>query len=281
MSQNRFAFLGEIVSRRPVLIACLSGLAAALLAAGYLNQREREIMRVAEPVGVIAASRDVAAGEAIDEGMARTVKVPRRFVQPGAIAAMEDAAGRIAAVPIRAGAQITAANARRPSELRSVAGLIPAGRRAFAISSDDSSGIAGLVKPNDMVDVMATFDLGHESSVRRTTMTIVENVQVLAVGSEVADALPAPPEKSKGRLFGGAPVAQMGSQRASVTLAASPAEAQVLAFAQASGALAIALRPFGDDAGAEKTSPTTIATITGGHDELMPMKRGYREYRGR
>lgn len=281
MSREKFALLGEIVSRRPLVVACVAGFAAFLLAAGYLSSREEDILSLAEPLDVVVASHDIAAGEMIDDGMIQVVPIPRRFVQPGAISKIIDTAGRVAAIPIRAGTQITPASARRPSEIRSIAGLVPAGRRAFSISLDDTPGISKLLKPDDTVDVLATFDLGHESSVRRTTIAVVEGTQVLATGTEIADSLPDPPRESKGKIFGNSSPYQMGAQRSTVTLAVTPAEAQSLAFAQVSGVLAIALRPFADDSGAEKTLPTTIATITGGHDELLPMRGGYREYKGR
>ena len=52
-----------------------------------------------------------------------------------------------------------------------------------------------------------------------------------------------------------------------VALAATPAEAQLLAFAEASGQIALALRPMAEEAAEERPAPTTIATITGGHDD--------------
>ncbi|MFH0800021.1 MAG: Flp pilus assembly protein CpaB [Pseudomonadota bacterium] len=273
--------IGEIVKQKPLLVACVSALAACLFAAGYLGSREASIMSVAEPVGVAVAARDIAAGEAIDENAIGMARVPRRFVQPAAFSSVSDAAGRVAVVPIRAGAHMTPANARRVGDARGLAAVIPAGRRAVAIPLDDAAGSSGIIKPYDVVDVMATFDLGQESSVRRTTLTIVEDVQVLAVGSEIADALPAPKSAAaKGGMFGGQAMVP-GRAQATATLAVTPAEAQALAFARESGALTVALRAWGDDAGAERTPPTTIATITGGHDELVPMKKGYREYKGR
>lgn len=283
MSENRFAFLGEIISKRPLLIACLAAVTAMLFAAGYLKEREAEILRVAEPVSAVIATRDIQAGELLDEGAITGKTIPLKFSEPGALGDIENASGRVAAVPIRKNAQVTAMNARLASEIKSVSPLIPAGKRAVSVALDDAGAMAGLLKPNDMVDVIATFDLGGESQVKRTTLAVAENVQVLAVGKDVADSVQRQAGKTgKSGIFGGgAPVLGPSGTQTVVTIAADPAEAQKILFAGQSGAVSLVLRPFGDDGTIEGTEPTTISTITGGHDGLIPFKKGYREYKGR
>lgn len=283
MSENRFAFLGEIISKRPLLVASLAAIMAMLFSAGYLREREAEILRVSEPVNAVIAGRDIRAGELIDEGAIVLEKIPRRFLEPVAIAEISKAAGRIAQVAIRKNSQITEANTRLVSEIKSVSPLIPAGRRAISVALDDAGGVANLLKPNDWVDVIATFDLGSEASVKRTTLAVAENVQVLAVGSEVVDSVQKDAGKNdKSGIFGGgASVPSSSRLQTVVTLAAVPIEAQKILFAGQSGAIALALRSFGDDGTIENTEPTTISAITGGHDELISLKKGYREYKGR
>lgn len=280
MSLNRYAWALETLKRRPVLVACVSAVAASLFAIGYLKSREAAIMAVAEPRPVITAARDIAPGEAIDDGAIRMTKVPARFVQPGAFGDIAHAAGRVAAIPIRAGAHITPANARRAGEGNGVAAICPAGRRAFALALDEAAGSAGFIRPDDLVDVIATFDLGQGTDVRRTTLTIAEGVPVLAVNGETADSLPAKRAPSQSGIFGGQAGLARGSQ-ATAVLAVTPIEAQALSFARDSGSLALILRPFADDAMFQKPPPTTIATITGGHDGLVPIRRQYKEYKGR
>lgn len=280
MSLIQFARIKHALSRRPIALAAAAAFVAMLFAAGYLKEREAELLHVAEPVGVVVAARDIARGEVVDEGNVASRAIPRRYVEPGAFENSDMAAGRIAFVPIRKGAQLTRATARRASRIAGLASLIPAGKRAFTIAIDDVAGVAGIIKPNDMVDVIATVDLGTEASVHRTTLAVVENVQVLAVGKELADALPARHVEEEQGIFSKRLPAIASREGMTATLAVTPAEAQVLAFVQESGAVALALRPFADESG-EDTPPTTIATITGSHEQLLPMKRGFREYRGR
>ena len=270
----------KLASDCPLLVGLGAAVAAALLAAGYLGSREASILRVTEPVAVVVSARDIAAGEQVDEASVRTVEVPRRFVQPGAFHAVAEAAGRIAALPIRAGAHLTPANARRPSEAHRLAALVPPGLRAVVVLLEE--GGAEIVRPDDVVDVLATFDLGSEAAVRRTTLTVASGLRVIAVGGDVADALPpAPRPGSPSGIFGAALPAPSSRAGGLVALAATPAEAQLVAFAQASGRIDLALRPLATEEAGDRPPPTTIATVTGGHDELAPIKRSFREYRGR
>lgn len=270
-----------ILERRPWAIAALAAAAAVSFSWGYLDRREKEILAVAAPVLVVVAARDVAAGETLGGETLRLEAIPRRYVQPAAFRSLESAIGRIAMVPLRAAMQLTAAVARRPSEVQGVAAQIPAGRRAYVVGVDEERAL--LIRPNDAVDVLATFDLGNEASVRRTTVTLVENAQVLSVGGEVADAVSSPASRAPGGGLFGSTAASVFPTRGprAVALAVTREEAQALAFAEVSGRVDLALCPFGDDGEEARARPTTIATITGGHDELAPMKRGFREYRGR
>ena len=281
MSSRIYAAIKGMLFEKPAIAAAVSAVAALFFAISFLHEREEAIMQVNEPAKVAIAARDMAPGEAIDEGSIGISEVPQRFVQPAAFGSVREAAGRIAATPIRAGAHLTRANARRPSELHRLAGLLPIGRRAAVISIDDGAA-ARFVRPDDLVDVMATLDLGSEASVRRTTLTIVSAAQVLAVGDDVADALPEPPARSQSRgIFNSSVEAPSRQIQGALALAVTPAEAQALAFAVASGKLSIAIRPMAEGEDADAVQPTTIATITGNRDDLVLMKRGFREYRGR
>ena len=267
--------------KRPIVFGAFSALAAVLFASAYMSKKEAEVMRTIEPVPVAAAARDIRPGEMIDETAVTLANVPRKFAQPAAFSSVREAAGRVAAVAIKGGSHLTPANATRPSVRGGVAPLLSSGMRAVPISVAEDAAVR-ILKPGDFVDVIATFDLGAESSVRRTTLTILENAQVLAAGGEVADStLGVEAPAAKVGLFGG--MGQRSAPRADavVSLEVTPQEAQVLAFSQESGSLRLSVRPPFEPTGSEGIQPTTISTITGGHGELVPVRRGYREYKGR
>ena len=111
--------------------------------------------------------------------------------------------------------------------------------RAVSISCNTASSVSGMVRPNDHVDVIATFNFPDpETGMSKgdpVTCTILQNVLVLATGSETA--------KSR--------VSEMGvvkpSGYSTVTLEVTPREAEMLAFAeQIRGRLVLTLRNNAD-----------------------------------
>ena len=91
-----------------------------------------------------------------------------------------------------------------------------------------ASAVSGHVRPNDHVDVLATFATGlDKENPELVTMTVVQNVTVLATGAETS------------RTRSSAAAGSYGT----VTLLVSPREAEVLVFAQQMrGSLFLTLR---------------------------------------
>lgn len=275
-----FVRIKLLLKQRPFLVSIVSAIAAVFLAWGYLDRLKAQILEIAEPVHIVVAAKDIAPGESIDPSVVRLESIPRRFLEPMAVTSLEDADGRVAMIALKSGTQLTSAVAKRISEAKWLSALVPMGNRAFAVSIDENQ--ARFVKPYDTTDVLATFDLGPENSLRRTTMTIVEKVQVLAVGTEVADTLPAKPARKEAGVLGiGSNTMPASRGVVALVLSVTPEQAQTLAFAESSGKLAVAIHPFGDEERGVHLMPTTISTITGGSEDLLPLKKGFREYRGR
>ena len=118
--------------------------------------------------------------------------------------------------------------------------------RAISINCAGAASVSGMVRPNDHVDVIGTFDLSDpmKSSGPKAkslvTSTILQNVLVLAVGKQTA--------KMRAQEAGTAGYS-------TVTLEVTPREAEVLAFAeQMKGRLVLTLRNR-NDAHYEKELP--------------------------
>ena len=109
--------------------------------------------------------------------------------------------------------------------------------RAVSIPVDPVSSVNNLVQPNDNVDVLGTFrfpDLRGDNSLDTVTITILQNVKVLAVGNRwgnnyASDA--------------------MNGQRSysTVTLQLYPDEVEMVIFAAQKGRLTLSLRNFEDE----------------------------------
>jgi pilus assembly protein CpaB len=172
-------------------------------------------------VPVVVAADDIQVGAKLEARDVRVITLPQSAVPPGAFSATSKVVGRGAILPVSKGEFIL------PSKLAAVnagAGLpsmIPPGMRAVSVRVNDVVSVAGFVQPGTRVDVLATGSQGNE----RQTITVLENVAVIAVGGSLLE-----------RLTGGEAAAPV------ITLLVSPDDAQKLALASQEGRIQLALR---------------------------------------
>ena len=145
--------------------------------------------------------------------------------------------------------------------------------RAVSINCSGAASVAGMVKPNDHVDVIGTFDLSDPSSKQSgakakslVTCTILQNVLVLATGSQTA--------KMQAKEFG-------ASAYSTVTLEVTPREAEMLAFTeQIKGRLVLTLRNRNDTHYERELPQVNFDKIVGEISELNE-KRQQQKYTNR
>ena len=158
---------------------------------------------------------------------------------------------------------------------------VAGGERAMTISVSDVTGVGGLIQPNDHVDILGTF----ESTAPRMTssasaksgkdfkamqeyfvgkaiesagaggdtvaLTLLQNVTVLATGKRCSEVT----------LPGGQSFGRGEEEYESVTLLVTPAEAQLLVFAQGYGELTLTLRNPEDISIVEELPRVTVDSI--------------------
>ncbi len=238
----------RITSRRKtqwatLLPALAAGLAAAglafLLVRGHLPAQAS----TAPPsVMVVVAARDIPARTLLSAGALRLKLVPLSDVPPGAAKSLSAFAGKVSVQPVLAGAALTDSAVSAPSAALGMAFALPPSLRAVTVATDPADGVDLFVRPQDHVDVLATDEPGSGPAEART---VLQNVLLLAVGSQIS---PDPPADAPASSSGGA---------AHVTLAVTAAQAQALVLADARGHLHLALRAAGD--GAEAALPALPA----------------------
>ena len=102
---------------------------------------------------------------------------------------------------------------------------IKPGMRAVSIPVSGASGVSGMVRPNDTVDVLGSFALpaaeggGTGDDLEMVTKTVLQNVTVLAIGSDTHRSIQDNPRGASGGY-------------STVTLQVTPREAEVMVFAQ-------------------------------------------------
>src|SRR5271167_3088677 len=177
-----------------------------------------------EPIVEAAvAARDIQVGVKLAADDVRMVKLPQSSAPPGYFSGTSKIVGRGAILPISKGDFILSTKLAAMNAGAGLPSLIPTGMRAVSVRVNDVVSVAGFVQPGTRVDVLATGDQGNGND--RQTITVLQNVAVIAVGGSLLERLAA------------------GEQAAPViTLLVSPDDAQRLALASQEGRIQLALR---------------------------------------
>lgn len=236
------------MKRRIVLVASLvAGLLAAVLTRAYMASKDAEVAakraeldRLYDTTEVLVLRRTIPEGTALVKSDLEPRKAPKLGLRGQAVPRdrQQSLVGRKVTRQCQAGEvlfwyDIEGGN---PDD-RGLSAAVRRKMRAMSINVSGAAAVSGMVKPNDHVDVIGTFDFPDDGGGARrgdlVTCTILQNVLVLATGRDTAKASALDPELRRGYT--------------TVTLEVSPREAEMLAFAeQMKGRLALTLRNRND-----------------------------------
>lgn len=248
-------------SRAAVLLSVGLGLLAAIMMFAYVRGREQQLYQEVAMKNVLVATRDILANTVLDEQLVTRIEVPAKYLQPKALAALEEAVGRVTVVPIGRGAQVLGTYLG-DSGRAALAFEVPRGMRAVAISVSDDTGVGGLIRPGNFVDIIGTFEFGRPTGTqngvvqyadeRTETRTMMQNVQIVGVNREIRDvAQEAPPAAATGGQAASRPPERREPQLRTVTVLVEPARVQELILAQEIGTLTLSLRTSLDQGAVE------------------------------
>ena len=177
-------------SRAAIVVSVVMGLIALVIMSTYISNRESELLQLAELQDVYVAVADILPNTIIDESLIQRVQVPSVYLQPSALSSAAAIVGRVTAVPIPRGAQILGGSLESQGQIP-LSLEVPRGRRAVTIAVSNVTGVGGLVRPGNFVDVLGTFEFGRPTGIqqgqvqyadeRTETRTLLQNVLVLAV----------------------------------------------------------------------------------------------------
>jgi pilus assembly protein CpaB len=177
----------------------------------------------ARGVPVVVAADDILVGARLEAHDVKVITLPQTAVPPGYFSRTSQVLGRGAVLPLSQGEFVLPGKLAALNAGAGLPSMIPQGMRAVSVRVNDVVSVAGFVQPGTHVDVLATGSEG--SGNERQTITVLENVLVLAVGKSLdrnasADAQTAPV----------------------ITLAVSPDDAQKLALVSQEGRIQLSLR---------------------------------------
>ncbi len=231
-----------MAKKKLLVAAILVGAFAAVLLWLYAEQLDDEHEAlVADQVEVVKAARNIPAGTPLTKDRITTEKVPRKFLPPNPLLESElnIYLGTPVAVNVEEGAMILTSDFSVAEVSRTLSSKIPPEERAMALAVDAISGVSGLLRPGDRVDILGTFPIGTKEelvedasgnkAVGYVTMTLLQNVTMLAVGQEISDVP-------------GGDGAKRGGSYSTVTLSVTIDEAELLTIAQTRGKMTLLLR---------------------------------------
>jgi pilus assembly protein CpaB len=210
--------------RITLLTAVVLALGTAYLTISYLGSLKAQSSTQGARRVVIVAAVDIPARARITRAMLSRSERAASEVDPDAIGGERVAEGSLALISIPIGGTITQSKIGRPADVGLTVRL-SRGQRAVSIGIDRVKGVSGLVQPGDRVDVIA---IPPRSGSEPKAFTIIRGAVVMALGNQLesAGATPSP---------GAADVT-------TVTLAVTPAQADLLSMADLTTTLRLALR---------------------------------------
>ena len=217
--------------KNPLLIALALGVLAFVVAWSAMKAKERRVKDKWQTVNILCAKVDIPEGTELDADMIAVKEMPTQFVTESFIKVDEDGSlkqdspvGQRVMVPLKAGDPILVSHFESAREADFSTMINPKGR-AVTIDVQEKTAVGLWVRPNDHVDVIGTFRDNETQATK--TVTLLQNVVVLATGRITANTTYVPDEEKKFQ---------------TVTLLVLPEEAEILTLAQDLGSLTLLLR---------------------------------------
>ena len=226
-------------------IAVVLGLVAVYLANTFLTSTEQKAVVAQQGMTKVAvAVVPLDYGVDLTPDKIRFADYPVASVPPGSFRSLAELlpAGkrRVALRPMLVNEPILATKISGEGQGASIAATLPDGMRAAAVRLNDVSGVAGFVLPNDSVDVLITRAAPGGLQV---TDVLLQNIRVIAT-DQAAQSPNGQPVVAK-----------------TATLEVNPIDAQKLALAQTVGQLSLVLRKPGEDQNGPTAKTVSFADL--------------------
>ncbi|GAB4033283.1 MAG: hypothetical protein Fur0012_12730 [Elusimicrobiota bacterium] len=235
------------MEKKGVLLPLILAFFAATIYWWLLSSKEKDISKDFEVAQVLVAKYDLPARTIIKEDLVEIQEIPRRYIQKDAYEVrnasdIKMVVNLVSAVRIPKGNQVTQSALLALSPEAGLSVKVPPGLRGAVLPID--SDLLRLVKPGDRVDILVTFEaVMADGKKERVTATILQNVLVLGVGTNLGQGLNASMAAQKEKQEA---AANAFSDKGSLSLALNPIETQYLALSQKNGDVSVVVRGLGD-----------------------------------
>ena len=191
------------------------------------NRRTVSAAPTLKTSGLVVAGADLTWGTKLTREMFQVIDYPSGSLPDGHFTNLDTLHDRVLLVNIKRNEPILESKlAPVGATTGGVAAVTDPNKRAMSVKVDEVIGVAGFIKPADRVDVMVTIEPGSASAGKTVAKVILENVKVLAAGTQM---------ERKGKDEEPKPVQV-------ITVEVDVVEAEKLALASTQGRLRLALR---------------------------------------
>jgi pilus assembly protein CpaB len=234
-----------------LILAIITGLAAAVYAASWIAQRGS-----IASTKVVTAAVDIELGSKVNPQMLTSIDWPAGSVPEGAFTNIKDLEERVVKVGVQRGEAILERKLAPAGTKGGLSSVIADGKRAMTVRVNDVVGVAGFALPGNYVDVMLNTqqDRGSKDAggPNQISLTVLEQVLVLAVAQE------ANRDDTKPKVV------------SAVTLELSPEDTEKLDLARSVGTLSLVLRNQLDKQTASTTGITRAQLLGMKHEAPKP-----------
>ena len=223
----------EKANKKIIVIALFLSLITAVLVYVYITGTKTAAPEI-EYATVYVAAKTMPARYEITAADLRQVKIAKELLNPNAIKDIVEITGKRTKERIIEGELILNERLADKNNM-SLSYILPQDSRAVSINVNEQINVSNLLRPGDFIDVVASFEKEEDDDGQtkkyypRMTKTILQNVQVLALGQDST----LPPDKLK-------------ELPTTVTLAVKIEDIEKFVFASEYGTLRLVLRPLDD-----------------------------------
>jgi pilus assembly protein CpaB len=223
--------------------AVVFGGLAVFAASRYISQtialERAKLSPKEEMVDVVVAKGDLERGSSVGPDNMAVRPVPKEYVPGTAVTPdmFANVEGARLSVDMRGG-EVLLRGTLEGADEATFAHKVRDGVRAMTVSVDEVNSISGLLQPGDRIDLFFTARPPRSGTMQapETTMVLMQNVVLLATGRQVRPSIGDNGQPGASRSY------------STVTIEASPRDAQRLILAQKSGTLTAVLRGPEDQA---------------------------------
>jgi pilus assembly protein CpaB len=242
----------------PLVLAIVLGVAAAKVARDTIMKSKASAGPVGKYTKIVVAKTDITPGTELKPEDLAVADVQMDLAPTVSFKTVDELAGRSAEMMIVKGQPVAEVMLTQKGSGSGLQALVPNGMRAITMEVNEFSGVAGLLTPGCHVDILATINDGG-SSAGQLAKTIVQNVQVKAVGQRTTVNGNEPPNPNE--MF------------RSVTVLASLADAEAIELACSTGRPRLVLRGGRDNA-VVASAGVSLGELRGGSGEKTPAVTG-------